>query len=81
MEKHNPINRSVIKKPRQDSDVVNIDGKNVIWGKFKKRWQQEAAAKQQPKNKWLINKGNKKTEKFLYWDKSYGFRSDDSDDE
>ena len=71
----------MIKKPRLDSDVVNIDGKNVRWGHFKKKWLEEARTKQQPNNKWLINKGNEKTEKQLHWDHRSGFRSDDSDDE
>jgi len=44
-EKQKPGSKMMIKKPRLDSDVVNIDGKNVRWGHFKKKWLEEARSK------------------------------------
>jgi len=41
----------------------------------------ETEVKGNANHKWLINKGNEQNEKFLYWDKRSGFRSDDSYDE
>jgi len=75
-----PSSKKALKKPRRDQDQINIDGKNYVWGQFKKKWLKETEVKGSANHKWLINKGNEQNEKFLYWDKRSGFRSDDSDD-
>ena len=40
-----PRNKSKKKKNRKDKDIVDIDGKNQEWGKFKESWIEDVSAR------------------------------------
>jgi hypothetical protein len=69
------------KKHRKDLDVVDIDGKRLRWGDFKKKFKEDINKNRKMTMKdFVMYKGDPEKEKLLHWTMANGFLSDDSDD-
>lgn len=71
---------------RKDAEVVNIDGKELLWGKFRQKFfddldKKEMRGEKIGKRSFILNKGDPNKEKKLFWDPNTGFDSENSDDE
>lgn len=71
---------------RRDSEIVNIDGKEVTWGIFRQKFfddldKKEMRGEKIGKRVFILNKGDPNKEKKLFWDPNVGFDSENSDDE
>lgn len=73
-------------KERKPADRVNIDGKDHKWGDFVNKTYAEYQDKANKgeiitENEFIMNKGDPKKEKLLFWNYKTGFISENSDDE
>lgn len=71
---------------RRENELVNIDGKDMMWGKFTAKFfegldQREMRGEKIGKETFLLNKGDRNKEKRLFWDPNLGFDSENSEDE
>ena len=71
---------------KKDAELVNIDGKELLWGKFRQKFfddldKREMRGETIVKRSFILNKGDPNKEKKLFWDPNTGFDSENSEDE